>query len=253
MRDETVSVSVEDDLVRITFDDPETYNAIPLAGYEKISRTINDLADDPPSVVTIRGEGGHFSAGGALGEVSELVESKPLEIVELYEAYHACLNALESLDAPIVAALEGYCLGGGLELALACDVIVATTEAQLGHPETGHGLVPDIGGPLKLPGIIGEGMTKYLVMTGRFIDGERAHELGLVHELAEPGEPFEDLVAGIEADFRDRPTYAVGLAKRQVHSVRPPKLEQAMEQSVHYQIALYEEEETIRRLREFDD
>lgn len=253
MGDDTVSVSVDDDLMRITFDNPEKYNAIPLAGYEKITRTIEGIADDPPSVVTIRGKGGHFSAGGSLGEVSKLVESKPLEIAEMYEAYHACLDALESLDAPIVAALEGYTLGGGLELALACDVIIATTEAQLGHPETDHGLIPDIGGPLKLPGIIGEGMTKYLVMTGRFINGERAYELGLVHEVAEPGEPFEDLLSEIEADLRNRPTYAVGLAKRQIHSIRPPNLEQAMEQSVHYQIALYNEEETVRRLQEFSD
>lgn len=253
MGSDTVSVSVEDDHARITFDNPENFNAIPLAGYNKITREVEAISEDPPSVVTIRGEGGHFSAGGELGEVSELVESKPLEVAEMYEAYHACLNALESLDAPVVAALEGYTLGGGLELALACDILVATTETQIGHPETDHGLIPDIGGPLKLPGIIGEGMTKYLVMTGRFIDGERAHELGLVHEVAEPGDPFETLLAGIEADLKDRPTYALGLAKRQIHSVRPPNLDQLMEQSVHYQIALYNEEETVQRLQEFAD
>jgi enoyl-CoA hydratase/carnithine racemase len=98
--------------------------------------------------------------------------------------------------------------------------------------------------------VIGEGMTKYLVMTGDSIDAARAHEVGLVEELHEESE-FDDAVDRLEARLAERPTYVHGLAKRQIHSVRPPNVDQAMQQAIHHAIAAYHEEETQRRVSEF--
>jgi len=112
------------------------------------------------------------------------------------------------------------------------------------------GLAMDLGGAQKLPGMIGEGMTKYLIMTSETIDAERAHGIGLVEEYHDDAE-FGGAVADLEDTLAAKPAYIHGLAKRQVHSVRPGNLDEAMQQAIHHAIAAYNEPETQRRVEEF--
>lgn len=250
MESESIAVDRSDARVRVTIDRPSKSNALTGEMFETIGTVFEELADAEPSVVTVRGRGGHFSAGVDMSGVPEWAEMTPLEVRDVLEPVHESLRAIEELDAPVVAALEGHVLGGGLELALACDLRIASETATFGLPESEMGLAMDLGGAQKLPGMIGEGMTKYLVMTGDTIDARRAHEIGLIEALHDH-EEFDDALADMEKTLAAKPTYVHGLAKRQIHSARPLNLDEAMQQAIYHAIAAYNETETQRRVTNF--
>lgn len=201
-------------------------------------------------MVVLRSAGGNFSAGVDVAGVPEWAESPPLEVRDQLEAIHDAIAAVEALDAPVVAACEGYVLGGGLELA--CDLRVAHPDAEFGLPESKLGLAMDLGGAQKLPGMVGEGLTKYLVMTGESIAADRAFRAVLVEELAESDAEFEERLDALCATLAEKPTYVHGLAKRQIHGVRPD-VDAGMALAVHQAIAAYHEAETLDRVEAFLD
>ena len=250
MVSDDVLVDRSDGRIDVTLNRPEKSNALTGEMFVRIGELCEGLAEEDVSVVTIRGSGGTFSSGVDMSAVPEWGEMNPLEVRELLESVHESVRTIESLDLPVVAALEGHVLGGGLELAVACDVRIADATARFGLPESTMGLAMDVGGAQKLPGLIGEGMTKYLIMTGETIDAGRAHEIGLIERLHEP-EAFEPALEELAATLAAKPTYVHGFAKRQVHSVRPPNLEDSMRQAIHHAIAAYNEPETQRRIEEF--
>ncbi len=250
MASEDIIVDRTADRVEITLDRPEKSNALTGGMYERLGDVFETLKDEDPSVVTLRGADGNFSAGVDMSDVPTWGEMKPLDVRDLLEGVHDVLRTIESLDAPVVAVLEGHVLGGGLELAVACDIRIADTTARFGLPESTMGLAMDLGGAQKLPGMIGEGMTKYLIMTGETIDAERAYEIGLIEECHDPGS-LEHAADELASTLESKPTYVHGLAKRQVHSVRPLNLDESMQQAIHHAIAAYNEPETKRRVKEF--
>lgn len=252
MSGQTIDVTVSDDRATVLLDRPLKRNAMTGETFDELGDVFESFAADEPSVVTVRGAGGDFSAGVDMAGVPEWADQRPLEVRDQLEAVHEALRTIESVDAPVIAALEGYALGGGLELALACDIRFASEDARFGLPEATLGLAMDLGGAQKLPGFIGEGMTKYLVMTGEQIDARRAYDVGLVEQVV-PATEFDAELAALEDRLAAQPTYVMGLAKRQVHSARPPSLDEAMDQAIHHAIAAYHEEETQRRVTEFLD
>lgn len=249
MSDQISSASIGE-TVTITIDRPEKRNAMTGDMFTGLHNAIDDAAAKDPSVITIRGAGGDFSAGVDMSGVPDRHNESPLAVRNDLEAAHDMLNAIESIDVPVIAAIEGYALGGGLELAVACDIRIASTHAQFGLPEANVGLAVDLGAGQKLPGIIGEGMTKYLIMTGETITADRAFDIGLVEELAPPSE-FDGAVRQLETTLAEKPTYVLGMAKRQVHGVRPSTLETGMETAIHHAIAAYHEDETQALVQEF--
>jgi len=246
-----VAVTREEDRVTVTLDRPGKLNALTGEMFGALGGAFETFAEDTPDVVTVRGTGGNLSAGVDMTGVPEWAESRPLAVRDELESVHDAIRAIEDLDAPVVAACEGHVLGGGLELALACDIRVAAADARFGLPESKMGLAMDVGGAQKLPGMVGEGLTKYLVMTGESIGAERAYRSGLVEVLAEDGE-FESELAATESSLAEKPTYVHGLAKRQIHGVRPD-VETGMSLAIHHAIAAYHEEETMERVTEFLD
>jgi enoyl-CoA hydratase/carnithine racemase len=241
----------ETDRATVTLDRPGKLNALTGEMFAALGRAFEAFAEDPPSVVTIRGAGGNLSAGVDMSGVPGWAEERPLAVRDQLEAVHEAVRAVEDLDAPVVAACEGHVLGGGLELALACDLRVAAADATFGLPESRMGLAMDVGGAQKLPGMVGEGLTKYLVMTGEPIGSERAFRSGLVEVLADEGE-FESELVGLESSLAEKPTYVHGLAKRQIHGVRPD-VDAGMSLAIHHAIAAYHEPETMDRVTGFLD
>ena len=250
MTAEHVTVERDGDRATVSLDRPAKSNALTGGMFGRLCEIFTDLGDEDVSVVTVRGRGGDFSAGVDMAGVPEWVEMPPLEVRDALEEVHDALRAIEDLGAPVVAALEGHVLGGGLELALACDIRIARQNAVFGLPESEMGLSMDLGGAQKLPGMIGEGMTKYLIMTGESIDADRAYDIGLIEEC-HPDGAFEDAIAATEESLASKPTYVHDIAKRQVHSARPPNLDEAMQQSIHHAVSAYHEPETQRRVEEF--
>jgi len=250
-RSDDLTVVREEDRATVTLDRPGKLNALTGEMFGALGGAFEAFAEDPPGVVTVRGTGGNLSAGVDMTGVPEWAEDRPLAVRDELESVHDAIRAIEDLDAPVVAACEGHALGGGLELALACDIRVAAVDARFGLPESKMGLAMDVGGAQKLPGMVGEGLTKYLVMTGESIGAERAYRSGLVEVLAEEG-AFESELAAIESSLAEKPTYVHGLAKRQIHGVRPD-VETGMSLAIHHAIAAYHEEETLGRVTEFLD
>ena len=236
--------------VTCTLSRPKKKNALTKNMFFELEDLIDDIKSEEVDVITIRGSSGDFSAGVDMTNVPKWIEQKPLEVRDQLERIHDTLRLIERLDVPVVAAIEGYCLGGALELAISCDLRIAAADAKFGLPESKLGLAINYGGGQKLPGIIGEGMAKYLVMTGEIIGAPRALEIGLVGEVADSNE-FEENIINIEEKLANKPTYVHGLAKRQIHSVRPAHMDEAMETAIFHAVAGYKQEETQKRSLEF--
>ena len=186
----------------IWLDNPPV-NAVSRAVIEHLWSELEDLGD--ARVVVLRGAGDRaFSAGADVTGFGSLGEGeRPAGIAPL-AAY------VESLDVPVVAAIHGYCLGGGLELALACDVRVATRAAQFGFPEVRLGLLPGGGGTQRAPRVIGPGRAAWLIMSGDRITAEQAERWGLCELVV------DDLEAGIDQ-------VAATLARQSPHALRQIK------------------------------
>src|SRR5215207_3323846 len=153
-----------------------------------IGAALRDAADDPAvRVVVVRGNGPMFSSGmdfRALGALSET----PEHLRAFRRESLAAWNAAEEMTKPTVCQIHGGCIGGALELALACDLRVVASNAVVGMPETRIGLIPDVGGSSRLPAVVGLGRAKELIMTGKLIGGEEAERIGLANRVAPPDE-----------------------------------------------------------------
>src|SRR4051794_16330249 len=151
-----------------------------------------DLRFDPPRVVVVRGAGERAFSVGA--DIDEWAAMTPADAMWASERGAAALDALQALPCPVVAMIHRHCLGGGLEVALACDLRLATSDAQLGFPEVTLGNATGWGGAARLLSIVGLGHAKELMLSGRTLDAEAAHRIGLVGRVVEP-DALEDAVA----------------------------------------------------------
>ena len=186
----TVVVDVQEGVGVITIDRPDVRNAIDLPTAQQIAAALDEVderADILAAVLT--GAGPVFSAGMDLKAFSATGE-RPL--VDGRGAFGICERATEK---PIIAAVEGKALGGGTEIALACDFIVAAEDSQFGLPEVRRGLVAAAGGVLRLPRRIPHAVALEMIMTGEPIDAARAHSLGLVNHVVKPGAACDRAVA----------------------------------------------------------
>lgn len=167
---------------------PARRNALDTATVGALSDCLDQLHRHPPAALVLWGEGGDFSAGADLDDVRDLADRSRAEAVDFSRRAQALAAAVETLAAPTAAAIEGVCLGLGLEIALGAMVRIAASDARLGLPEMAHGLYPAAGGTARLPEAVGEGRARALILEGRILGAGEAHALGLVERLAAPGQ-----------------------------------------------------------------
>ena len=181
----TIRVSVDDEgIARLTLARPDVRNAINLDMVEEVSRALDALATDPAvRVLLLAGEGSVF-AGGA--DIGQLRERRSLDAMRAINA--SMFQRVEDFPHPVIAAVEGYALGGGCELALACDIRIAGDTARLGFPEVSLGIFPAAGGTWRLPRLVGLGRAKELVFTGRLLTAAEALGIGLVEHVVPAGD-----------------------------------------------------------------
>jgi enoyl-CoA hydratase/carnithine racemase len=185
-------------------------------------------ADDPNVwVVVVRGAGKVFSAGMDVAALAGAATE-----VERLRAFRrdalAAFNLAEEMTKPVIAQIHGVCLGGALELALACDMRVLSDDAFVGLPETRLGLVPDIGGSSRLPQVVGLGRAKELIMTGRVIGAQDAERIGLANRVA-PADRLEAATQELVDELLACAPVAVGLAKRLMDASARPALSTTLE------------------------
>ncbi len=208
MDERPVTLDIEGPLVRITLNRPHVLNAENLAWVEGLGAAVAKVATNPEvRVVLVRGAGRAFCAGMDRDMLSQ--GGMP---DGFYEGQEWAFRALEQLDTNTVATLHGYCLGGGLQLALACDIRICSTDCRLGLPAGELGLFPGMA-VYRLPRLIGLGPARRIILHGDLVEPEEALRLGLVDHLV-PAETFEQGVSEIVARYLAAPRAASIATKR---------------------------------------
>lgn len=210
---------------------PEKRNAMHGELVLAIGAALKEAANLPEvHCVVVRGAGAMFSSGmdfAALGGLSETPQHLRAFRREVLEAW----NVAEEMTKPVICEIHGGCIGGAMELALACDFRVMASDALIGMPETRVGLIPDVGGSSRLPAIVGLGRAKELIMTGKLIGAEEAERIGLVTRVA-PAEELEAATQQLVDELLACAPLAVGLAKRVMDAAAKPALALTLEQEV---------------------
>jgi enoyl-CoA hydratase len=174
-------------IATLTVNRPAALNALDRRVLEEIAQVLRDVRHDPAvRVLIVTGAGDRAFVAGA--DIAAMAAMSAVEGLEFSRLGHRVMQTFEDLPIPVIAAVNGFALGGGLELALACDLIVASDKARFGQPEINLGLIPGFGGTQRLPHRIGHVRARELVMTGDMIDAKTALELGLVNAVTAPGE-----------------------------------------------------------------
>jgi enoyl-CoA hydratase len=181
-------VTVEDGVASVVLNRPEVRNAIDQGMIDDLHAALDDLAArDDLRVLVLSGAGGKaFAAGADIGQLRERKSPQALLAINA-----RLFQKLEEFPLPTIAAVTGYALGGGCELAMACDLRVAGRSARLGQPEVGLGIIPAAGGTQRLPRLVGLGRAKELIFTGKIIDAEEAYRIGLLNHLVEDDQVLE--------------------------------------------------------------
>ena len=201
----------QDRVALVTIDRPKALNALNAEVIEAFGRVLDDLEIDREiGALVVTGAGRAFVAGADVAAMRTLT---PLEAEAFSALAHRIFGRLETLAIPTIAAVNGFALGGGCELALACDFIFASREAKIGQPETKLGLIPGFGGTSRLVRRVGLAWAKQLVLVGDPIDAEEALRIGLVNRIFEPAELVPAAMAAARAAASRAPV-ATRLAKQ---------------------------------------
>jgi enoyl-CoA hydratase len=174
----------------VTIARPDALNALDRPTLEELHARLDQLArDDSARAIVLTGGGGRAFVAGA--DIKYMQGLEPLDARAWGDLGHACGELLETMPKPTIAAVDGFALGGGCELALACDLRYASAGSRLGQPEINLGILPGWGGTQRLARVCGLGFAKELILTGRLVDAEEARDRGLVNAVFEPGELME--------------------------------------------------------------
>ena len=219
-----------DGLAVLTVNRPDKLNALNGETLDALASFFADAkaADDIAAVIVTGSGEKSFVAGADIEEVSGF---SPLEGRRWGLRGQALLHQIESLEKPVIAAINGYALGGGLELAMACHLRVASSNARLGQPELKLGIVPGFGGTQRLPRIVGKGLALEMLLTGDPIDAKRALAIGLVNRVVEPDGLMEEAKALAARILRNGPM-AIGLTLQAVNRGMEMPLAEALEWEV---------------------
>ncbi|MDD4378294.1 MAG: enoyl-CoA hydratase-related protein [Eubacteriales bacterium] len=197
---QTIKYEVKEGIGYITINRPEALNALNKTVLEELFDAFNKIdADDSVRAVILTGEGRSFVAGADIAQMSSLTVAEG----RTFGAYgQKVMNFIEKVETPVIAAVNGFALGGGCELAMACDFRIASAKAKFGQPEVGLGITPGFGGTQRLSKLVGKGMAKMLIFTADVINAEEALRIGLVEKVVAPEELMatcEEIAAKIAA------------------------------------------------------
>ena len=211
MSEQLVTVDVDGPIGTITVRRPKALNALNRDVVAGLQAAVARLSADPSvRVILLQGEGERAFVAGA--DIAEFVGASPADALAIAARIRIVTEALVAAPKPVVAVVGGFCLGGGFELALACDIRIASTTARFGLPEIKLGILPGGGGTVRLTKIAGSSVARMLTMTGDPIDAERAYALGLVASV-HPPEELAAAAAALAAKLAALPPFALAQLK----------------------------------------
>lgn len=200
-------------VVVMTISSPATLNALNSAILDEIDSFVSNIDLQTTRVLVITGEGKSFVAGADISEMSNLSEA---EGFAFGRKGALVFKKIEDLPIPVIAAVNGFALGGGCELAMACDIRIASEKAKFGQPEVGLGIIPGFSGTYRLPKLVGQGIAKELIYTGKMITASEALRIGLVNSVVAPEEFQAAVDALVDSILKNAPK-AVGFAKKSIN------------------------------------
>ncbi|MCD5414901.1 MAG: enoyl-CoA hydratase-related protein [Clostridiales bacterium] len=205
----------EEGIATITMDRPKALNALNKETLTEISELLDEIKKDKDiKVLIITGNGKAFVAGA---DITEMLPMTAIEGQEWSLFGQHVFNKIEELPQPVIAAVNGFALGGGCELAMACDIRIASEKAKFGQPEVSLGIIPGFAGTQRLPRLVGVGVAKELLYTGKLIDANEAYRIGLTNKVV----PVEDLLSEVNILAKQimKPApYAVQMCKNAVNT-----------------------------------
>ena len=207
---ETIKYEENNSIATVTISRPKQMNALNSQVLDELYEVFVKIReDDDIRAVIMTGEGRAFVAGA---DITQMAELDAVEGRDFARRGHLVMNLIENVEKPVIAAVNGFALGGGCELAMACDIRIASTKAKFGQPEVGLGIIPGFGGNLRLPRLVGRGMAKYLIFSGDVIDAEEAARIRLVEKVVEPEQLMDEAIK-VANMIIDKAPIAIRLAK----------------------------------------
>ncbi|MDC7788136.1 enoyl-CoA hydratase-related protein [Rhodoplanes sp. TEM] len=208
---ENLLVEHRDGIAIVTIDRPKALNALNAATLAELSKVVGTLAEDTSvQVVIFTGRGEKAFVAGA--DITEMQAMSATEARNWGKFGQKVFAAIEALPQPVIAAVNGFALGGGCELAMACDIRIAAENARFGQPESSLGITPGFGGSQRLPRLVGTGRAKELLFTADVIDAAEAFRIGLVNKVVPVGRALEEALA-MAGKIASRSPVAVGYCK----------------------------------------
>jgi len=237
---ESLRIDRDDGVLTITIDRPTDRNALNATVRDELRTVLPAVEDAAERVAVITGseECNAFVAGA---DVSELRERDLLEQREASERPRI-YELVDELSTPVVARINGHALGGGLELAMACDVRIAERGGKLGQPEINLGIIPGGGGTQRLPRLVGEGQAMRLILSGELIDADEAHEIGLVDQVCSSAE-FDDRVESLTASIAEKSPLTLEFAKEGIRAASRLPLDEGIDYEAQLFVQLFATED----------
>lgn len=243
-----LQVEKEDDIVQITINRPNKLNAMNLDVMDEFISLLDGFHKDSSKVIIITGSGNKSFSAGADIEYMSSIGSAEAEKYALKG--HEVLNKIEKLEKPVIAAINGYALGGGCELALACDIRFASQNAYLGQPEVFLGICPGWGGTQRLLRIVGPARAKDLIFTGRKISAQEAFAMGLVNKIFSP----EDLLSESKKYAKElvkNSSFAIGISKMLLNKGLDANLDTGLKLEIYSWALCFSTKEREERMKKF--
>ena len=244
-----VLLEVAEGIAWITLNRPEAMNALSAEVRTELDKTIRAAsADDAARVIVLRGDGERAFCAGA--DIKEFVEvASPVEYRQA-RVPESWISGFDAAKKPIIASIHGFCLGGGLEIAMACDLRIAADDAVFALPETGLGVITGVGGSQRLPRLVGMGVALDMILTGERIPAARAREIGLVTRVV----PRAELAAAtteLARRLAARPLTAMAFAKEAIRAAPDMPLHDGMRLEVDLLTLLLNTEDRLEAARAF--
>lgn len=218
-------IEKQENICIVKINNPQALNALNTTVLSELDCAFSEIASDNSiSAVILTGEGKAFVAGADIAQMSTM---NAAEGKAFGEKGAAAFRKIELLDKPVIAAINGFALGGGCELAMCCDIRIASAKAKMGQPEVGLGITPGFSGTQRLPRIVGMGVAKELIYTADVINAEEAYRIGLVNKVVEP-EALMDSALAMAKKIAKKAPIAVKYSKEAINRGMQTDLDSAI-------------------------
>jgi len=247
MQYQNILLQQSDRVAVLTINRPEKRNALNQATRDEILRALDHLQQSDSRVLVVTGAGGKaFIAGADIGEFEGRTALTQREVMKQRRIF----DAVEEFPKPVIAMINGFCLGGGMEFALACDIRIAADSAKLGQPEINLGIIPGGGGTQRLTRLVGEGKAMELILTGDLIDGNEAKAIGLVND-AVPIDQLQTRVMALAAKLAEKSPIALRMAKEAVKTASRANLREGLDRETDLFCLAFSSEDKVEGVRAF--